>query len=229
MVRIGRLEEPVQVIRPAGQQSGPEPTRFWGQWTVFQGVLTLTAGLFLLIMFISMGLGGSPAPWGPINDFLSGIANLLLAALIPVLSRRAARSRWERLGVKVLSGASVVGAAASLLLVAGAMGFEQSTAVSMAVISLQVIWMLWLNRRFLADPGVPRLIARFGTTFAVSMLAALIAFGVAFGVGTGSMAGTVLQAVGGAVGGVAWLAWPAWFVMLGRHLVRTAGGASDQA
>lgn len=222
MVRVGRLEKPVQVVRPAGQEDGADPTRFWGQWSIFLGVLTFTSGLFLLLMFISIGLGGSPSPWGPINDFLSAIANLMLAALIPVISRRAARSRLERLWVKLMAGTSAVGAAASLLLLAGAMGFEQSTAVSMAVIALQVIWMLWLNRRFQADPGVPPLIARFGTTFAVSMLAALVAFGAAFGVGTGSTAGAVLQGVGGAVGGVAWLAWPAWYIMLGRHLVKTA-------
>ncbi len=223
MVRIGRLETPVQVVRPGGQPTGPEPTRFWGQWSIVLGVLTFTSGLFLLLMFISIGLGGSPDPWGPINDFLSGIANLLLAALIPVVSRRATRGRWQRYGVWLMAGASVVGAASSFLLVAGRLGFEQSTAVSIAVIVLQVLWMLWLNRRFSTDPGVPRRVSLFGIAFAVSLLAALVLFGTSFLVGAGTAVSTVLQAVGGAVGGVAWLSWPIWFVFLGRHLARIGG------
>ncbi len=225
MVRIGRLEGPVQVVRPGGQQTGPEPTRFWGQWSIVLGVLTFTSGLFLLLMFISIGLGGSPDPWGPINDFLSGVANLMLAALIPVISRRAARGRWERHGVRLLSGASVLGAVSSFMLVAGRLGFEQSTAISIAVIVLQVLWMLWLNRRFVTDPGVPRRVSRFGMAFAVSLLAAMILVGTSFFVGAGAWASTALQTVGGAVGGVAWLSWPIWFLFLGRHLAR--GGAPE--
>lgn len=219
MVRIGRLEKPVQIVRPDDRPAGPDPTRFWGQWSMVLGVLMFTSGLFLLLMFIAIGLGGSPSPWGPINDFLSGIANLLLAALIPVISRGAARTRWERSGVRLLTGASVLGAAASLLLVAGRMGFEQSTAVSVLVIVLQVLWMLWLNRRFRTDPGVPRQVSRFGIAFAVSLLAAMLLFGASFAVPTG-MARTALQIVGGAVGGVAWLSWPIWFILVGRHMAR---------
>ena len=55
MVRIGRLEEPVQVVRPDGRHAGPEPTRFWGQWSIVLGVLMFTSGLFLLLMFIAIG------------------------------------------------------------------------------------------------------------------------------------------------------------------------------
>ena len=220
MVRIGRLETPVQVVRQGGQPAGPEPTRFWGQWSIALGVLTFTSGLFLLLMFISIGLGGGPDPWGPINDFLSGVANLLLAALIPVISRRATRGRWGRYGVWLMAGASVVGAASSFLLVTGRLEFERSTAVSIAVIVLQVLWMLWLNRRFSTDPGVPRRVSRFGMAFAVSLLAALVLMGTSFLFGVGSWASAVLQAVGGAVGGVAWLSWPLWFIVLGRHVAR---------
>ncbi len=223
MVRIGRLERPIQVVRPGGERTGPEPTRFWGQWSIVLGVLTFTSALFLLVMFISIGWGGSPAPWGPINDLLTGIANLMLAALIPVVSRRATRGRWGRSGMWLMAGASLVAAASSFLLVAGRLGFEQSTAVSMAVILLQVLWMLWLNRRFLTDPGVPRRVSRFGIGFAVSLLAALVMVGTSFLAVSGSAVSTVLQAVGGALGGVAWLSWPAWFIFLGRHLARVGG------
>lgn len=224
MIRIGRVDEYVHVVRSADAPTGPEPTRFWGQWSIVLGLLTFTSGLFLLIMFISLGLGRGPDPWGPVNDFLSGVANLLLAVLIPVLSHRAARLPWERLGVRVLAAASVVGAMAGFLLVARLMAFEQSTAVSIAVIVLQILWMLWLNRRFLDDPTVPRAVSRFGIAFAVSLLAALGLFGASFAAGPGSLVGTVLQSLGGVLGGVAWLSWPLWFIMVGRHLKRAAAG-----
>lgn len=224
MVRIGRLDKPIQVVRPDGQPTGPEPTRFWGQWSIGLGVLTFTSGLFLLLMFISLALGGRADPWGPINDLLSGIANLLLAALIPVISRRAAGGRWERVGMWLTAGASVVGSAASFLLVAGVMPFEQSTAVSIAVILLQVLWMLWLNLRFRTDPGVPRPVSTFGLAFAGSMLTGLVAFSLSFLTAADNWLHTALQGLGGAVAGVAWLSWPLWFILLGRHLA--AGGSA---
>lgn len=83
-----------------------------------------------------------------------------------------------------------------------------------------VRWMLWLNRRFSTDPGVPRRVSRFGIAFAVSLLAALVLVGTSFLFEAGNGASTVLQAVGGAVGGVAWLSWPLWFIVLGRHVAR---------
>ena len=220
MVRIGRLEKPAHVIRPPGQHTGPEPTRFWGQWSIALGLLTFTSGLFLLLMFISLSVGGSAAPWGPINDFLSGITNLMLAALMPVLSRNAARGRWERYGVGLVAGTSVVAAASSFMLVAGRLGFEQSTAVSMVAIVLQVAWMFWLNRRYFADPDVPGRVSRFGITFAAALLTAMAVFGASFALPPDTLARTVLQWVAGSGGGVAWLSWPLWFILLGRHLTR---------
>lgn len=217
MSKTRRLEGPPRLIRSAGA-TGPEPTRFWGQWSIFLGILTFTSGLFLLLMFISLGLGRSAAPWGPINDVLGALANLMLAALIPELSRRAVELPWERSGVWLLSGGSVVAAAAGFLLVAGKMGFSQSTAVSMVVIVLQVVWMLWLNRRFLRDPAVPILVSRFGITFAVLMLAGLLLVGLSFAAGSGTPMAKALQAAGGVLGGGAWLSWPAWFILIGRHM-----------
>lgn len=217
MLKVRRAEGPTRLIRSAGA-TGPDPTRFWGQWSIILGVLTFTSGLFLLLMFISLGLGRGAAPWGPINDLLGGLSNLLLAALIPVLSRRAVGLPWERSAVWFLSGASVVAAASGFLLVAGKLGFEQSTAVSVVVIMLQVVWMLWLNRRFLRDPAVPTLVSRFGIAFAVLMLAGTLLLGLSFAAGSGTLTAKVLQVTGGTLGGAAWLSWPAWFILMGRHL-----------
>ncbi len=69
MVRSGRLERPVQIVQPGRPPTGPEPTRFWGQWSIALGVLTFTSGLFLLLMFISIGLGGRSRSMGPDQRF----------------------------------------------------------------------------------------------------------------------------------------------------------------
>lgn len=77
---------------------------------------------------------------------------------------------------------------------------------------------LWLNRRFLRDPAVPILVSRFGITFAVLMLAGLLLVGLSFAAGSGTPMAKALQAAGGVLGGGAWLSWPAWFILIGRHM-----------
>lgn len=220
VVRVGRPEELFHVLWTGRRRTGPQPTRFWGLWSIGLGVLTFVSGGFLIAMFASLGLGRGAAPWGPINDLLSAIGNLMLAALIPVLSRRAVRRPWEGLGVRLLSGVSVVSAISGFLLVAQRLGFEASTAVSMVAIVLQVLWMGWLSSRFAEDPAVPRLVVTLGLAFAAAMLAGLGLVGAGLALGWDSPIGLVFVVPGAALGGVAWLAWPAWYVLLGRSMLR---------
>lgn len=83
--------------------------------------------------------------------------------------------------------------------------------------------MLGLNRRLAVDSGVPRRVSRIGIAFTVSLPAGLVLVGMSFLVEAGSGASTVLQAFGGAVGRPAWLSWPIWWILLGRHIVRVRG------
>jgi hypothetical protein len=66
----------------------PESSRRWGRWTVVLGVVTFVSGAFLIVMFASLSQGGSASPWGPINDVLGPVGNVILAALVPSCRER---------------------------------------------------------------------------------------------------------------------------------------------
>lgn len=219
------LPEPkVAVVFVTPEPSQPEAIRL-----VALGVVMLVSGGFLIVMFISLAQGGSAAPWGPINDLLSAAGNLLLAALVPRLSRGVARTRGTRVFVRLIVGASLAAAASGVLLVARVLPFEPSTAISMVGIALQSVWMAWLNTAWSRDPRLPRAIWRMGTAVGYGLLAGMGLVGASFLFPWGSVAGNALLIPGVALGGALWLAWPLWFVLLGRHLLRAVGAEPSAA
>lgn len=209
-----REEPPVIVVAPI-------PSRVWGRWTVTLGVVTFISGGFLIVMFVSLSQGGSAAPWGPINDALSAGGNVILAVLVPYLSRNAASTQGGRAFVRLVVAACLAAATAGLLLVAGVLPFEPSTAISMVAIVMQCAWMIWLNRAWLRDHRMPRRLARFGVAFGLGLLAGLALTGASLLLPWGSVAANVLLVPGLVLGAGMWIIWPLWFVMLGRHLSRT--------
>jgi len=200
----------------------PQPDLIRGRWTVALGVVTFVSGAFLIVMFVSLSQGGSAAPWGPINDALSAGGNVILAALVPYLSRGAARTRGSRAFVRVVGAATLAAAASGLLLVAGVLPFEPSTAISMVTIVLQCAWMIWLNLAWLREGRIPRRISRFGMAFGVGLLAGIALVGGSLLLPWGSWAANALLIPGVVLGAGMWIVWPLWFVLLGRHLSRTA-------
>ena len=206
----------------------PEPNQSEAARLVALGLVMLASGAFLIIMFVSLARGGSAAPWGPINDLLGAAGNVLLAVLVPRISRRAARTRRERGFVRLVTGASVVAAASGVLLVAQVLPFEPSTAISIVAITLQMAWMAWLNRTWSRDPGMPRSIWVTGAAVGYGLIAGLALAGASFLLPGGSTAAKALLFPGLAIGGAVWLAWPVWFVLLGRHLW-SAASTHDQS
>ena len=198
----------------------PASSRLWGRWTVVLGVVTFVSGAFLIIMFVSLSQGGSASPWGPINDVLSAVGNVILAVLVPQLSREAAQTVRSRAFVRLVTAACLAAAASGLLLVAGVLPFEPSTAVSMVVILLQCVWMFWLNRAWSRDRRMPRRIVGFGTAFGVGLLAGIALVGASMLLPWGSGAANALLFPGVVIGGAMWVLWPLWFILLGRHLSR---------
>ena len=196
----------------------PEPDQGDAARLVALGVVMLASGAFLIVMFVSLAGGGSAAPWGPINDLLGAAGNVLLAILVPRISRGAARTARERGFVRLITGTCLVAAASGVLLVAQVLPFEPSTAISIVAITLQMVWMAWLNRSWSRDPGMPRSIWRTGAAVAYGLIAGLALTGASFLFPSGSAAAKALLYPGVAIGGVVWLAWPLWFVLIGRHL-----------
>lgn len=211
--------EPVTVV-----VLGPPPDRRRGNWAVLMALVDFAAGAFLVVMFVSLARGGSAAPWGPINDVLGAIGNVLLAVLVPYLSRNAARSGWARGLVRTVVAGSLVAAASGLALVVELLPFEPSTAISIAVLVAQCAWMIWLSRRWMRDPGVPRTISRLGLILGITLLADLALVGASLLLPFGSPAANSLLIPGVALGGLAWLAWPLWYLRIGLHLRRDDAG-----
>jgi hypothetical protein len=210
-------EEPIGILVIA-----PEPNLRWGRWSVVLGVVTFVSGAFLIVMFVSLSRGGSAAPWGPINDALSALGNVILAVLVPWLSRGAARTPRTRGFVRLIVAACLAAAASGVLLVTHLLAFEPSTAISLVAIVLQSAWMIWLNRAWARDPRMPRRISMFGSAFGVGLLAGLTLVGASMLLPWGSALANALLIPGIALGGVAWILWPLWFILLGRHLGRGA-------
>jgi hypothetical protein len=196
----------------------PEPDQSDAARLVALGGVMLASGAFLIVMFVSLARGGSAAPWGPINDLLSAAGNVLLAILVPRISRGAARTARERGFVRLIAGTCLVAAASGVLLVAQVLPFEPSTAISMVAITLQAAWMAWLNTAWSRDPRMPRSIWRTGGGVGYGLAAGLALTGASFLFPWGSTAAKTLLYPGVAIGGALWLAWPLWFVLLGRHL-----------
>lgn len=205
----------------------PEPNQRDAVRLVALGVVTLTSGAFLIIMFVSLARGGSAAPWGPINDLLGAAGNVLLATLVPRISRRAARTSRTRGFVQLTTVSCLVAAASGVLLVARVLPFEPSTAISMVAIALQAAWMAWLNTAWSRDPRMPRTIWRAGTTIGYGLVAGLALTGASFLFPWGSAPAKAFLIPGGAIAGALWLAWPLWFVLLGRHLHPAAGAGTS--
>lgn len=196
----------------------PEPNQSDAARLVALGVVMLASGAFLIVMFVSLARGGSAAPWGPINDLLGAAGNVLLAILVPRISRGAARTVRERGFVRLIAGTCLVAAASGVLLVAQVLPFEPSTAVSIVAITLQGAWMAWLNTAWSRDPRMPRVVWRSGAGVGYGLAAGLALTGASFLFPWGSAAAKTLLYPGVAIGGALWLAWPLWFVLLGRHL-----------
>ena len=209
------LSEPV-----ADMAVGPSGGSRCGDWSVALGVINLVSGAFLAVMFASLATGGSASPWGPINALLSAFGNVILACLVPHLSRRAARSARARGFVRAIMVASLAAAASGFLLVAGVLPFEPSTVVSMVAIVAQCVWMIWLNRHWLRDPALPRMIPLAGLGFGGVLLGAFALAGASFLLPSGSLPANLLLYPGVVLGGLAWLLWPTWYILLGQHLRR---------
>lgn len=212
-------------------------TAAWGRLAIALGVAAFASGAFLIAMYVSLATGGSASPWGPINDVLMALVNLGLVGLVPWLGLPLARSGVERGFVWAVAGVGLVAALGGLAMVAGLLAFEVSTAISVGCILLQVLWMYWVNRRLAAEGRAPRVVSRFGLAFAVALLVGFVLVGASFGLG--ALLGAALPwehpvalvplVVGAGLGGIAWLVWPAWYLLLGRHLLRSARAATGPA
>jgi hypothetical protein len=174
------------------------------------GAVGVLANL-LLIGFYALELGREPV-WavslGTLNDLIGALSTALM---IPVAY--AFGPTWSRaLGITAMAVATVGG----LLLVFGALTFEQQLPIVLAAFLALALWMLLTARQL---TGARR---RLGVLSAAGVLVGvpLVGLGLLFP----SMSWPQLALFGaGALGALpAWLAMPVWFLLLGRN--RQEGG-----
>ena len=122
-------------------------------------------------------------------------------------------------------GSSVAASGSSFLLAFHKIPFAPSTAVTVSTILVQSVWVTTVSTRLLRRGGWPKRLARLGRGAGVAMLAGLPILSLGYLAPGGSAVRKALFAVGGTLGGAAWVSWPAWYLLVGRHLSAEASRA----
>ncbi|WP_426998150.1 hypothetical protein [Pseudarthrobacter sp. N5] len=159
-----------------------------------------------------------PYVFGTINDATGGLFNLIVIPVIIQVHRRLNRTPLSQAGQWVVVAACAAGSASSFLLVFKQLDFGTSTGISVGAIIIQGVWFLLVHRRLLKTGGYPQGLARLGRFIGGAMLVALPLAGVTV---VEQSPGWLRRGVGGAgvaLGAAAWLAWPYWYFLAGRHL-----------
>lgn len=211
----------------AGAATRRQPSRAAGTGLVVWSAASVVALVLLAAMFAQIAQGGGADPWGPMNDVTGAITYLMLAVLVPALSLPTARTRRSRALLWSMVAGCIAAAAAGLLLVTRVLDFATSTTISMVVVTLHAAWLIWLNRSWLAAPWMPHRIARLGLVAGSAYFAGLAVAGVSFLLG-GASTSNVPLFVGTAVGAAAWVGWPVWGLLAGRHLAGRATNPPPQ-
>ena len=188
-------------------------------WVAFATAgITLTAGAFLIAMFVLEAPYDGPYNFGRANDVLSALGNVMIAALVLHVSRPAERSAGSRVFARIVAAASVIAAVSSILLAVELLAFEASAATSIVVILLQAAWMLWVNTRLYELGVFSRLLSRSGQLVGGGLWLGLLIVGLSALFGWLTVAQVLILGLGVFIAGGVWLAWPLWFVMLGLQL-----------
>lgn len=164
---------------------------------------------------------GGPYVFGTTNDLLGVVGQVLV---MPVMAEVAAelperRARDTLLGAGLVGCA--VGAASGALLVARVLPFAPSTVISLAAMEVQAAWMLVAGARLQRTRAFPGGLARLGRAIGGGMLVGGAIAGSGLLIPRDSRVRRAVVGAGVAPGAAAWLAWPIWLHLVGRHLTST--------
>ena len=208
------VSDPWSGATPAGAPISRDPRG--ARWAYLAGATGAAANALLVTFFASIPAAGRENRFGPANDIVGSVATAcMIPAAVAIGRHLPPRGRLRALHTATL-GSLGVATAAGPLLVAGVLPFKVSSAASTGAFGVQLAWIGlgsgWLGR----NAGLPRRTARLGQTCAWAAL-----FGA--GAAAGSLAApaplrTVLRAAGVTAGATAFLAVPAWWLLMGRWL-----------
>ena len=165
-----------------------------------------------------------PYVFGTINDATGGVFNLVIIPVIVQVHRRLRRTPQSEAAMWLVIAASAAGSASSFVLVFKKLDFTTSTGISIGAMLVQASWFLLAHRSLLQSGGYPRDLAKLGQAIGGALIAALplaaltalkqAPVWIRWGIG----------GAGIAVGAAAWVAWPYWYLLAGRHLSQAKGG-----
>ena len=170
-----------------------------------------------------------PFIFGTINDATGGVFNLVIIPVVVQVHRRLRRTPGSETAKWLVIVASGAGAASSFLLVFKKLEFTVSTGITVGAMVVQGLWFLLANRSLLRAGGYPRDLGKLGQFIGGALVAALPVAGLAV---VEQAPAWIRRGVGGAgiaVGAAAWVAWPYWYFLAGRHLSHGPAGAPSLA
>lgn len=197
------------------------------------GTMGLLANLCLIVMYALLGLqGGSPEDGtslglafhaaGSSNDLLGSLSTACMIPVALYLGKRLPRRRTVLLvqtaGLAAMALLSIGGP----LLVLGVLAFEIQTPIAMGALIFLSVWLLVTSRWLRLSGAVPTRVTRFGELVGVGFLAGYVVVGLGLLLPWMSWPQLVVFGVGVLVGLPAYLGFPVWFLLLGRHLGASA-------
>jgi hypothetical protein len=188
------------------------------------GANLVTLGLMYAIEVPRNG----PYLFGAINDFGGGLYFLGSIPVLWQIHRRLDDGPLSRSALWTVVGSSAAAAGSSFLLAFHVIPFAPSTAVTVGAILVQSVWVTAVSSKLLRRGVWPKRLARLGRGAGVAMLAGLPILSLGFLAPSGSALRYALFALGGTLSGAAWIGWPAWYLLVGRHLSRAAEQAGPR-
>ncbi|GAA3866519.1 hypothetical protein GCM10022381_07670 [Leifsonia kafniensis] len=190
-------------------------------WVAFAvAVLGIVASVMLLLMFATEVPYNGPYRYGAAYETLTAVANALTAALVLYLSHLAGPSRGARVFAPVLAVLLVVGAGSAILLVTHVVGYAVSTAVTIAVLFLEGVWMIWLNRRMRLQNLFPASVSTIGWLIGVCLVIGLPLGVLGFMLPPLHIVQLLVLGAGIFIAGAAWVIFAVWWVLVGVWLLR---------
>ena len=215
-----RMEHPT---RPA------DPSPAWAfAWV--SGVVGLLAGAFLIGFFAldSYGVRLGGFSLGHLNDILGAVQFAALAPVVWALGRRLPATRTVRVATVVALVATIAYVVLSVLLVAGALTFEQQIGPVIVMILAVYGWLLTVNLVAHRTRTLPRTVTRTGVLVAVTLLTALVLVGAGYVLP--GIVGQLVTWLGYGLGVVGWLGLPLYVLLLAlRVFPRSPSSAGPAA
>jgi hypothetical protein len=198
------------------------------------GLTGILANLCLIVMYVLLGLqGGDPEDGtslgsafhlaGSASDLLGSLSTAFMIPAALFLGKRLPRRRTARVvqaaGLAAMAFLTVGGP----LLVLGALSFDIQTPGAIAAWIILSLWLLLVSRWLHQSDALPYRLVRFGELVGAGFLAGYLIVGFGLLLPWMSWPQLVVFGVGVLVGLPAYLGFPVWFVVLGRHLGASVG------